>query len=173
MPTYAFERQRYWIDAAVEEPSVAQQLLTQSDKSSLEEAFYVPSWSASGQLSVALDTAERAAGSCWLIFADTDGIGDALAASSRPALASMRYWCDEVLPFSSDDGGTFFIRASGGRSDYMTLLKELKRQSQYSEPDRAPVGGGVGRSRRRIDCSSAWRPVSTACFIWRKRSVID
>ena len=77
---------------------------------------------------MSLNTPERAAGSCWLIFADTDGIGDALAAAVGP-LGVKAVLVKRGDAFSIEDDGAFCIRASE-KDDYITLLKELKRGSR-------------------------------------------
>ena len=146
LPTYAFERQRYWIDVEVEEASLAQRMLTQSDKSKLEDAFYVPSWSAGEALSVELPrldpkASERAAGTCWLIFADTDGIGDAARCSSRTAWHRRGIGGGEVMPFPQERWAFFSGALTEGRLCH--FAEGAQAAEPYPEPDRAPVGGGV------------------------------
>lgn len=76
LPTYPFERQRYWI----EPPKLGQDKTHLNHPSSLHkksdiaEWFYIPSWKQSRPLEPL--TAQK---SCWLIFVDECGVGLQLA----------------------------------------------------------------------------------------------
>lgn len=73
LPTYPFERQRYWIDAASQRGS--------SEKTSdAENWFYLPSWKQSSPLSEALLSEEKMD---WLVFSDNQGIGEEIGLHLR------------------------------------------------------------------------------------------
>jgi acyl transferase domain-containing protein/acyl carrier protein len=77
LPTYPFERQRYWIDppAAGQEPSA---VTTSKKKPDVADWFYVPSWRPSPRPRRVDDARGN-----WLLLADRYGIGDALADQLR------------------------------------------------------------------------------------------
>jgi acyl transferase domain-containing protein/acyl carrier protein len=78
LPTYPFERQRYWIEGN-QEAEVRSQELDREKKLSLADWFYVPSWER--DLLPEPFHLEKLAQqkSCWLVFIDSYGIGDRLA----------------------------------------------------------------------------------------------
>nr|WP_240151540.1 type I polyketide synthase [Oleiagrimonas citrea] len=132
LPTYAFDRQRYWIDTEMEEVSLASRLMTQAEKSPLSDSFYLPSWKPAGTVDGALEAAAPAEGACWLIFADANGIGDALAAAVKPlGIKSVLVYQGDMFSVSED--GSLTVRASE-RDDYIAVLKELKQRKLT--PDR-------------------------------------
>ncbi len=81
LPTYPFERQRYWIErpAAGPTPAAAGAAARPTRKETdLAEWFFVPSWR-QAPLADASASAEIGAGSSWLLLEDEEGIGRALA----------------------------------------------------------------------------------------------
>ncbi|WP_129590067.1 acyltransferase domain-containing protein, partial [Gloeocapsopsis dulcis] len=79
LPTYPFERQKYWIEAQPEANAVipTQRLLTR--KSNIADWFYVPTWErdiASDYYHIQTQTTQKL---CWLIFVDTCGLGSEIA----------------------------------------------------------------------------------------------
>ncbi|MCU0532558.1 MAG: SDR family oxidoreductase [Hydrococcus sp. Prado102] len=79
LPTYPFERQRYWID------SIQPKQLSTTEKVSLEKKpdmtdwFYVPIWKQSILPSVFKSGELNKAKSCWLVFVDECGIACEIA----------------------------------------------------------------------------------------------
>ncbi|MFB3787163.1 MAG: SDR family oxidoreductase [bacterium] len=127
LPTYPFERHRYWIGAkpAKSEIPAALPARTASDRfarrSDITDWFYFPVWRQS-----ALPLAGRANGSAhakqrWLLFVDKTGLGNEL---SRRLESSGH----EVIQVSTGDA---FVKVSerefslrpGVGDDYMSLLK--------------------------------------------------
>lgn len=78
LPTYPFDRRRYWIEPAQETPGIASTGLRK--KQNLTDWFYIPSWKSSPL--PALTTAEK---SSWLLFADDCGLAQRLAAKLEQA----------------------------------------------------------------------------------------
>ncbi|WP_138500697.1 type I polyketide synthase [Nostoc sp. PA-18-2419] len=77
LPTYPFERQRYWIDAKSPSPSLNSKSAKLDCKQDITDWFYVPSWkrsllrnSSSAQIESTPDD--------WLFFLDELGIGEKL-----------------------------------------------------------------------------------------------
>ncbi len=75
LPTYPFERQRYWLDGTTEsrEPAASPPVtsLQVSTTPDVAEWFFVPSWKR-----LPLHAPERSSGqTCWLVFLDECGIG--------------------------------------------------------------------------------------------------
>ena len=71
LPTYPFERQRYW----VEPQARAKQAVTLEKKADIGEWFYIPSWKRSTQLPSFESQLQPEEKTSWLIFEDECGLG--------------------------------------------------------------------------------------------------
>src|SRR5262249_40531268 len=68
LPTYPFERQRYWIALAVKRASAAiQPTVRQEEKADISDWFHMVSWERSERLAVE-QTIALAKRECWLVF---------------------------------------------------------------------------------------------------------
>lgn len=76
LPTYPFERQRYWIDRETPH-STTPELATDTRKPDMADWFYAPSWSRSPLLPH--PGAQSTHQSPWLLLIDNAGLGSALA----------------------------------------------------------------------------------------------
>jgi acyl transferase domain-containing protein/acyl carrier protein len=123
LPTYPFERQRYWIEPS-KTRSIQQQLapVSKSKKADIADWFYLPTWEQIPLLPSA-PTLQREAQSPWLIFADDCELGDQLACR----LESEEHTVVRVQPgehFERLDEHRFCIRP-GQPADYISLCKAL------------------------------------------------
>ncbi len=123
LPTYPFERQRYWIDSL---PSRTQEKRTptapQGKRSDVGDWFYVPGWEKS---SLPAQPAQRQVSSRpWLVFVDAAGMGEQIAIRLeqegntvvRVQIGEQFAWVAERL---------FTIRPHIA-ADYIALLKALQ-----------------------------------------------
>lgn len=78
LPTYPFERQRYWIDS---QPIESEKKIVKEDyKAAISEWFYVPAWKQTPRPEM-LPRKGDALNARWVLFLDELGIGDQLACS--------------------------------------------------------------------------------------------
>jgi acyl transferase domain-containing protein len=75
LPTYPFERQRYWIDP----PAPGAQVIDAAPRTDVAEWFWAPSWN---QVPLPATAAEEEDGG-WLIFLDATGLGEKIAERLR------------------------------------------------------------------------------------------
>ncbi len=133
LPTYPFERRRFWIDPdktdssrdeTVISPSVAPGAAREAgadenlDADSMDQWFYERHWSRTERPITA-----RPAPSCWMVFLDSNGLGTQIALQLRGA-------GHDVIEVSS--GGKFqrinrekYTIRPGFRDDYDNLLADL------------------------------------------------
>jgi NAD(P)-dependent dehydrogenase (short-subunit alcohol dehydrogenase family)/acyl carrier protein len=124
LPTYPFERQRYWIEPqrSAKADAAAQTLLDR--KRGLDDWFYVPSWKRCplsrpyGQKTLSDKK------SCWLIFLDECGLGVGLV--HRLQQDGQKVTSVKVgTQFSRVSEETYTVNPQT-REDYHSLLKELR-----------------------------------------------
>ena len=81
LPTYPFERQRFWIEPSSASAQVLQSqaiaTLT-SKKSDIADWFYVPCWKQTIPHLALAKSPEEIKSDCWLVFTDTLGLGKSL-----------------------------------------------------------------------------------------------
>ncbi|MDH3600478.1 MAG: acyltransferase domain-containing protein [Candidatus Tectomicrobia bacterium] len=126
LPTYPFERQRFWIDAqpAPQAPSLEQKL-------ALSEWFSIPSWKRSKPLALLprADLAQRRL--CWLVFVDTCGLGTQLVQRLQEqgqtviAITAGEEFCRH-------DALTYTLNPAE-KSDYQALFRAL--QTAETQPN--------------------------------------
>lgn len=127
LPTYPFERQRYWIDVhdwrdRSSAPSLNGGLLLAGErKSNMSEWFSIPGW----KQAPPLHTIDRAAPACWLIFADEAGIGEALAQHFAAEGQSVVMVTPGAAFFACDT--RHYQLNPRQQLDYQHLLQELTR----------------------------------------------
>jgi amino acid adenylation domain-containing protein len=114
LPTYPFERQRYWVEPLPEGAKKRRGRLA------IDDWFYVPAWKR-----VPLPVGGVPAGGDWLLFVDDGGLGDALARRLRAAGST-------VTAVTSGDafarvGDDAFRLVPGRAEDYEALLEALGR----------------------------------------------
>ncbi|GAA6615700.1 beta-ketoacyl synthase N-terminal-like domain-containing protein [Scytonema sp. NUACC26] len=122
LPTYPFERQRYWINAKSLSPSSNSQLATLDKKQDITDWFYIPSWKRSllphSSFSPIKFTQEQ-----WLFFVDECGVGEQL----------IDVWKNQGKNVITVKQGEKFSKLNDAfytinpyvRKDYNTLFQEL------------------------------------------------
>jgi acyl transferase domain-containing protein len=120
LPTYPFERQRYWLAPAA--TAIAGAPRRRTDRA---DWFYAPSWL---QQPRALSAAPPAR--AWLVFTDESGLGEALAARLPGApVATVR----AGARFVARGGDAYEVRP-GSRDDLAAVLADLRARGRA--PDR-------------------------------------
>lgn len=124
LPTYPFERQRYWIDMKTPGQPVLPPQAGLDKKTDIADWFYTPSWKRSSPPGLVSLEGQSQTGGCWLIFADPSHLSAVITEQLRQAHPDTVV----VMPgerFSRTAEGAYTIdpRLAG---DYQSLLVELQ-----------------------------------------------
>ncbi|TWU57198.1 type I polyketide synthase [Rubripirellula reticaptiva] len=129
LPTYAFEQDRYWVDAT-EDPDAAKVVkkpsLTRRDN--LQHWFSVPSWES---FNAQADSLNVDSASKWLVFVDDAGVGDAAVEILRAASAQVTT-VHVADVFQRTTASRYGIVPELGASEYRSLIDSL------ADDDRLP-----------------------------------
>jgi acyl transferase domain-containing protein len=123
LPTYSFERQRYW--AGDSKPLVSDlERMTRVEKRRMEDWFYIPCWKECYPRELVQETDLMKDDFRWLIFVDSCGLGSQLAMSLR-----RQEWCVVTVAaaehFARVGEGCYTINP-GRREEYSILMRELR-----------------------------------------------
>ncbi len=127
LPTYPFERQRYWTDSPRANP--ASPGFSADEKRDLDDWFYVPSWKKTPS-----PPAPRASGSDlnWLVFMDGRSLGKSLVRRLREAAENV-IEVEAGDDYRASSASLYRIRPAVPE-DYLRLLGELRGRGAF--PDR-------------------------------------
>jgi acyl transferase domain-containing protein len=116
LPTYPFERQRFWIEAPGQIAPVG---APQGKNPNIADWFFIPTWRQAPLPPPARADSAR----CWLVFVDDCGLGSALAARLR-TLNQTVVTVAAGETFAAEDGS--YILDPRDESSYIALLRDLK-----------------------------------------------
>ncbi|MEG4005581.1 SDR family NAD(P)-dependent oxidoreductase [Microcoleus sp. Pol11C1] len=124
LPTYPFERQRYWIEPPKNTPNLHHVRKDLEHKLDISDWFYIPSWKQS-PLSISLQTDKLIAQKqSWLVFIDRCGVGSQLVERLE------RQNQDVIMVRSGEQfdkiGDREYTINPEKKEDYDTLLNEIQ-----------------------------------------------
>jgi acyl transferase domain-containing protein len=119
LPTYPFERQRYWVEPKTTHNAGEPRRAELIKKTNLKEWFYTPSWKrlAPSIVDVTSDQAK------WLVFFDQCGLGSQVVERLTQAGGSVKT-VSVAEEFVAQDGG--YTINPQRVDDYVSLIKALK-----------------------------------------------
>ncbi len=121
LPTYPFQRQRYWIEPRKAGASKEVRPSSSRKNSDIADWFYVPSWKRSPQVEAFAAPASR---QNWLFFVDESGMGEAIAERIAPSQRVIRVRAGKSFEMTAEDN---FVINPSLASDYERLTDELLR----------------------------------------------
>jgi acyl transferase domain-containing protein/acyl carrier protein len=127
LPTYPFERQRYWISPAIKTEVSDKDESKQGKKSDISDWFYIPSWKR-----VPLTPTNKIPAGKFLIFLDASGLGLELVQKLQASGQNVTI-VQVGTSFDQLDSHTYTINP-GAVDDYHQLWQQLSKQDQT--PDR-------------------------------------
>ena len=123
LPTYAFDRKRYWIEGRQGEPTKPAPGFSSAKNPDVAGWFYVPSW----KRSAPREPIDRAAGKkTWLVFLDECGLGAGIARKLEQCSQDV-VRVRAGMNFESASDGDYVLNPSR-REDYERMLAELQKQ---------------------------------------------
>ncbi|MDZ8261477.1 SDR family oxidoreductase [Nostoc sp. ChiQUE01b] len=129
LPTYPFERQRYWLEVNRNVPlaTIWQKTLDLDEKPDIADWFYIPRWKQSTPLELFQKEKLVEQKSCWLVFVDSYGVGVGIAERLK------QQGQDVIIIKVADDFAKLsdFIYTINPqqRDDYDALLQALREQN--------------------------------------------
>ena len=127
LPTYPFERQRYWIDPPAP-VAVAAPAQTTTDAASVSRWLYLPGWKPSNPLAGGQSEHPADLQRCWLLFMDACGLGEQLAQRLEQSGRTV-VRVEAGTQFGRLDQGRYTL-APDRAEDYHTLVGELCDQGR-------------------------------------------
>jgi len=127
LPTYPFERQRYWVNPQVQHRNNDGRSRDGAKKPDIADWFYLPSWKRSAPKTLD-ESAFTSSKSSWLVFLDECGVGDQLVAwleQHGQDVTTIRAG-DEFCKIAQN---TYAINPRS-RDDYDILLGELHQSNR-------------------------------------------
>ncbi|HEY6802399.1 MAG TPA: SDR family oxidoreductase [Pyrinomonadaceae bacterium] len=121
LPTYPFERQRFWLEPRANQSTASTQTGVARKKANVADWFYVPSWKRSPLLQ---ENSEPANDDC-LVFAGDDDITSELVTAVSQNRRCVTVKSGERFEKLSDDSYSIDPRSA---YDYQSLLQELRLQ---------------------------------------------
>lgn len=128
LPTYPFEKQRYWIDPKAASSDGRRSHTTIDRKLDLDEWFYLPSWKRSA-LPRLNDLS--AIPQSWLVFVDDCGMGSAVVERLRQAQQYVTV-VKAGQSFNRIDETTYSINPTASE-DYSAILQALQDQGREAD----------------------------------------
>lgn len=166
VPPYPFERQRYWVESSqkhwggqvtVEQARTPAEAIGALPRQEVTNWFYLPTWKQVAPQAPQLPDEKINGNTCWLLFADTWGLGAQIAAW----LTEHKQHVVVVQPGSSFKklGESQYVVRPQLRADYATVLNELHQRGLepakivhlWSVTDGESVSGGDDFLERMLD----------------------
>jgi acyl transferase domain-containing protein len=128
LPTYPFERQRYWVSLQDRPEAPRSAPVCTGKEPDISDWFYRPSWEAMPVLRSCKELETSQEKHCWVVFSDESGLGAALVARLRQegqdAITAL-----VGEGFSQVADGVFTLNAAEG-ADYRAFLHTLCAQGK-------------------------------------------
>jgi acyl transferase domain-containing protein/acyl carrier protein len=122
LPTYPFERERYWTGPREAQPVTAARRPSRGKSPDIADWFYTPLWKQTPPNATRAAGVRAAGASRWLVFADERGLGSCVVERLKAAgheVVSVRAGAEYARPGESD-----FVINPLEPGDYESLLKE-------------------------------------------------
>ncbi|WP_299491653.1 type I polyketide synthase [uncultured Shewanella sp.] len=163
LPGYPFQRKEFKLPkakTAVDGVELNSLKLLKQKKADIGDWFYIPSWKRVGQSYLNKNITAQA--SCWLVFAQEDGLSDSIKAELM-ARSEPIIWVTKGETFKQVEGENHFIIDPSNVEDYRSLFKAIKAHEltpnrvlhlwnvQVQEQDLQPLTqASIAASRRAI-----------------------
>ncbi|MFB2772378.1 SDR family NAD(P)-dependent oxidoreductase [Pelatocladus sp. BLCC-F211] len=131
LPTYPFERKRYWLEVNRNATLAMMSPKTSDKKPDIADWFYVPRWKESTPLELFQQEKLLQQKSCWLIFIDKYGVGTEIA-ERLIQQNQVVIFVKVGDKFTKLDECTYAINPEL-RDDYDTLFKLLQEQNSIPQ----------------------------------------
>ncbi|MFL5699614.1 MAG: SDR family NAD(P)-dependent oxidoreductase, partial [Ktedonobacteraceae bacterium] len=124
LPTYPFERQRYWVEAQKQVHDESSRQVESTKKPGIVDWFYIPVWKQTALLKPAKTDEQEHDQHCWLVFVDECGLGSELL--KRLEQDGQDVICVKVGEEFRRDGDGVYTIDPRAPEDYDALLRELR-----------------------------------------------